>query len=44
MSFDRNVDLDKRFVQGEPPSLGRRSQMAKSSTVEEQSIGKTGSG
>ena len=25
MSFDRYVDLDKRFVPGEPLSLGRRS-------------------
>ena len=24
MSFDRNVDLDTRFVPGEPLSLGRR--------------------
>ena len=29
LSFDRNVDLDKRFVPGEPLSLGQRSSTGK---------------
>ena len=29
MSFDRNVNLDKRFVPAEPLSLGRRSSAGK---------------